>query len=254
MLFKLFKSQSFYALLLIGFFVPVLQGAEVVSRLTGAVIANEVTKPPSEKIKQDVNLNAKSSLRLQFEPIIASVSEQLSTQHEQYKKDPKAYQAFLDQHVRPYWDSSSTARALIGSAEFKPLSKKTKHDFVQAVDKTLVRYAFEGIAFYSGQQFQLVDVALSDSGKMGWVQVLIRSKVLPDLNLDILVKRNKMGKWQAVDVSFEGITYVAVKKYQFKKILEKQGVGALTASLNEKNNQFFGEPCATNDKVDKQTC
>ena len=77
---------------------------------------------------------------------------------------------------------------------------------------------------------------------------------MPDLNLDILVKRNKMGKWQAVDVSFEGITYVAVKKYLFKKILDKQGVGALIASLNEKNNQFFGELCATNDKVDKKTC
>jgi ABC-type transporter MlaC component len=253
-LFKLFKSQSCYPLLLICFFVPVLQSAETDSKSTDALIANEVSKQPSEKTKQDVNLDAKLSLRLQFEPIIALVSEQLLAQHEQYKKDPKAYQAFLDQHVRPYWDTRSTVRALIGSAEFKALSRKTAQELVQAVDTTLVRYAFEGVAFYSGQQFQLVDVALSDSGKMGWVQVLIRSKVLPDLNLDILVKRNKMGEWKAVDVSFEGITYVAVKKYQFKKILEKQGVGALIANLNEKNNQFFGEPCATEDNVEKQTC
>lgn len=254
MLFKLFKSQSFYALLLICFFVPVLQGAETVSKSTGAVIANEVSKPPSEKTKQDANINTKSSLRLQYEPIIASVSHQLLSQYEQFKKDPKAFQAFLDQFVRPYWNASSTASALIGNTEFKSLSEKTKGDLVQAVDTTLMRYAFEGIAFYSGQKFQLIDVALSDSGKMGWVQVLIKSKVLPDLNLDILVKRNNKGKWQAVDVSFQGITYVAVKKYLFKNILEKQGVGALIANLNEKNNQFFGEPCAIEDKVDKKTC
>jgi hypothetical protein len=48
-----------------------------------------------------------------------------------------------------------------------------------------------------------------------------------------------------------------VKKYQFKNILEMQGVGALIASLNEKNNKFFSELCETADKVnkvDKQFC
>ena len=225
--FKPCKSLSFYTLLLLCLFVPMLQGAEV---------------------------DAKSILRLQFEPIIARVNQQLLSQHEQYKEDPKAYQEFLDLNVRPHWDTRSTARALIGGKSFKSLSKQAQHDLVQAVDTTLVRYAFEGIDFYSGQQFQMVDVAISDSGKMGWVQVLMKSKILPNLNLDILVKRNKMGKWSAVDVRLKGITYVAVKKHQFKKILEKQGVGALIASLNEKNNQFFSELCVAEDKVDKQTC
>jgi ABC-type transporter MlaC component len=203
-------------------------------------------------MSQGAEVDAKSTLRLQFEPIIARVSQQLLSQHEYYKEDPKAYQEFLDLHVRPHWDTRSTARALIGGKSFKSLSKQAQHDLVQAVDTTLVRYAFEGIDFYSGQQFQMVDVAISDSGKMGWVQVLMKSKILPDLNLDILVKRNKLGTWNAVDVRFKGITYVAVKKHQFKKILEKQGVGALIASLNEKNNQFFSELCAAEDKVEKK--
>ena len=179
MWFKPCKSQSFYALLLLCFVVPILQGAEV---------------------------DEKSTLRLQFEPIIATVNKQLLSQHAQYKKDPKAYHDFLDQHVRPHWDTRSTARALIGSKSFKSLSKQAQQDLVQSVDTTLVRYAFEGIDFYSGQQFQLVDVAISDSGEMGWVQVLMRSKILPDLNLDILVKRNKLGTWNAVDVRFKGRT------------------------------------------------
>ena len=142
---------------------------------------------------------------------------------------------------------------MIGSKSFKSLAEKTQSKFVAAVEKTLIRYAFDGIDSYSGQQFQLVDVAISDSGKMGWVQVLMESQILPDLNLDILVKRNKTGVWKAVDVRFKGITYVAVKKYQFKKILEKQGAGALIASLNEKNNSFFGALCAL-EKLDKQSC
>ncbi|MDG1693738.1 MAG: ABC transporter substrate-binding protein [Porticoccaceae bacterium] len=204
-----------------------------------------------------VPLDKKSILRQQYEPIISSVSKQLLAKHEIFKKDPSAYQAFLDQYVRPYWDVSSTSRALIGGKNFIVLDKKHQLKLVDSVDKTLVRYAFEGIDFYSGQQFTLVDVAISDSGKMGWVQVVIKSKILPDLNLDILVKRNKKGVWKAVDVRLKGITYVAVKKYQFKKILKKQGVGALITSLDEKNNKFFSELCKTADKVnkvDKQFC
>jgi len=220
------KFRLFYATAIFVFFVPLLQAAE---------------------------MDKKSSLRAQFGPIIATVNKQLVSEYKSFKQDPKNYQAFLDQHVRPYWDSSSTARALIGSKSFKSLTEKTQSKFVAAVEKTLIRYAFEGIDFYSGQQFQLVDVAISDSGKMGWVQVLMKSQILPDLNLDILVKRNKAGLWKAVDVHFKGITYVTVKKYQFKKILEKQGAGALIASLNEKNNSFFGALCVL-EKVDKQSC
>ena len=202
-------------------------------------------------------LGKKSILRQQYEPIISSISKQLLVNHEIFKKDPSAYQAFLNQYVRPYWDVSSTSRALIGGKNFTVLDKHHQLKLVDAVDKTLVRYAFEGINFYSGQQFTLVDMAISDSGKMGWVQVVIKSKILPDLNLDILVKRNNEGNWTAVDVRFKGMTYVAVKKYQFKNILEKPGVGALITSLNEKNNKFFSELCVTADKVnkvDKQFC
>ena len=202
-------------------------------------------------------LDKKSILRQQDEPIISSISKQLLANHDIFKKDPSAYQAFLDQYVRPYWDVSSTSRALIGGKNFTVLDKQHQLKLVDSVDKTLVRYALEGIDFYSGQQFKLFDVAISDSGKMGWVQVVIKSKILPDLNLDILVKRNIDSNWKAVDVRFEGMTYVAVKKYQYKNILEKQGVGALITSLIEKNNKFFSELCETVDKVnklDKQFC
>lgn len=196
-------------------------------------------------------LDKKSILRQQYEPIISSISKQLLANHKIFKKDSGAYQVFLDQYVRPYWDARSTSSALIGGKNFTVLDEKHQLKLVDSVDKTLVRYAFEGIDFYSAQQFTLVDVAISDSGKMGWVQVVMKSNILPDLNLDILVKRNKGGAWKAVDVRLKGITYVAVKKHQFKKILEQQGVGVLIASLDEKNNKFFSELCEAADKVDK---
>lgn len=183
--------------------------------------------------------NHLASLQNQFQPIVETISQTLVTDYERYAAEPKYFQAFLDQYVRPHWDPSSTAKALIGGANFRALNTKTQSKLTNSVEHTLVRYAFEGIAFYNGQKFELVDVAISDSGKMGWVQVVMRSQILPDLNLDILVKRNKTGLWKAVDVRFKGITYVAVKKHGFQKILHKQGSDALIASLDAKNNEFF---------------
>ena len=183
--------------------------------------------------------NHLSSLKVQFQPIVETISKTLRADFEQYTMEPQSFQVFLDQNVRPFWDPSSTTKALVGSTNFKILSAKTQARLTSAVERTLIRYAFEGIAFYNGQKFELVDVAISDSGKMGWVQVVMRSQILPDLNLDILVKRNKAGIWKAVDVRFKGITYVAVKKHGFQEILKKQGAEALITSLNTKNNEFF---------------
>jgi len=187
------------------------------------------------------NTDPKSALRAQFEPIIFNVSKQLLAHQAHYKKDPVAFQGFLDQYVSLHWDAGSTARALVGSDNFKRLSAKNKRSLISAVDKTLKRYACEAVVFYSGQQFILVDVSVSDSGNMGWVKLLMQTKIIPDLNLDVLVKRNKAGIWKAVDVRFKGLTYVSVKKHKYQNILKKQGVHALIARLNEKNNTFFGD-------------
>lgn len=180
-----------------------------------------------------------SSLQGQFQPIVEAISKTLMANFERYTAEPQSFQDFLDQNVRPFWDPSSTAKALVGGANFSALNVKNQNRLSNAVERTLMRYAFEGIAFYNGQKFELVDVAISDSGKMGWVQVVMHSQILPDLNLDILVKRNKTGIWKAVDVRFQGVTYVAVKKHGFQKIMQKQGVDALINSLNDKNNKFF---------------
>jgi len=181
----------------------------------------------------------KLHVRSQFEPIVKLINKQLSVHQSKYKQDPAAYHDFIDQYVRVHWAAGSTTSALIGRANFKALDANYRQSLVEAVDTTLVRYAFEGFDYYRGQQFKLVDIAISDSGKMGWLQVLMESAIIPDINLDILIKRSQEGVWKAVDVRFKGITYVAVKKHQFRKILKKQGVQALIETLIDKNNDFF---------------
>jgi len=204
--------------------------------LTNALLASPLEE---KKLQSEEQL-----VESRFVPLFASITDQLSTRQAHYLMDPSAYNLFLDTNVRSLWDTSSTTSALIGKARFIGLKPSDRQALVSAVDNTLVRYAFEGLEHYGGQTFEVVDVAVNKSATMGWVQVLMKSPIIPDLHLDLLIKRNSGGDWNAVDIRFKGITYVAVKKHEFRKIIEQQGVTALIDSLKRKNSDYFRDICA----------
>lgn len=191
------------------------------------------------------SLNAEEQLvESRFVPLFSVVTEQLSTRQADYLQDPSAYNRFIDANVKSLWDTSSTTSALIGKVRFKGLTADDRLALVAAVDNTLLRYAFEGLENYGGQIFKVVDVAVNKGATMGWVQVLMESPIIPDLHLDLLIKRTSEGNWRAVDVRFKGITYVSIKKHEFREIIEEQGVTALIDSLNSKNRDYFRDICA----------
>jgi ABC-type transporter MlaC component len=42
-----------------------------------------------------------------------------------------------------------------------------------------------------------------------------------------------------VDVRFQGITYVMIKKREYRQIIEQQGIAALIEQLVQANQEFF---------------
>lgn len=188
--------------------------------------------------------DAKAIVHTQFDALFTSVSDQLTNNQEMYLSNPVAYYDFLTSTVINLWDSSSTTRALVGKSHYKKLSDQQRLSLIAAVDQTLIRYAFEGLESYGGQVFRVADVVVNEKRGMGWVQVLMESPIIPDINLDILIKRNDANAWQAVDIRVKGITYVAIKKHKYREILEEQGFNALMDNLTDKNTDFFKAVCA----------
>ena len=188
--------------------------------------------------------NTKSVVRTQFEVLFASVTEQLANRQQMYIDNPVAYYDFLIATVVASWDSSSTSRALVGKQSYTTFSDKQRSLLVYSVDQTLIRYAFEGLESYGGQVFKVADVVVNDEKGMGWVQVLMESPILPDINLDLVIKRNLNDQWHAVDVRVKGLTYVKIKKYKYREIIEEQGFDALIDNLTTKNTDYFGSICA----------
>jgi len=180
----------------------------------------------------------------QFSNLFTLITEQLSNDQSRYQRDPDAYAEFIDVRVRSSWDVTSTTSALIGKARFASLKPDARQALISAVDRSLVRYAFVGLDYYNGQIFKVVDLVVNEEAGLGWVQILMESPVIPDINLDLLIKRTSSGVWKAVDIRFKGITYVSIKKHQYREIIEKQGVQALIALLEKDNSTYFDKLCA----------
>jgi ABC-type transporter MlaC component len=180
----------------------------------------------------------------QFSNLFTLITQQLSTDQPRYQSDPRAYGEFIDVRIRSSWDVTSTTSALIGKARFASLKSDDRQALVAAVDRSLVRYAFMGLDYYNGQIFKVVDLVVNQEAGLGWVQILMESPVIPDINLDLLIKRTSSGVWKAVDIRFKGITYVSIKKHEYREILEKRGVQALIALLEKDNSTYFDKLCA----------
>ena len=186
-----------------------------------------------------VYADSEQAIRTQFSNLFKLITQELSTSQATYLRDAQAYEAFIDARVKSSWDVASTARALVGKSVFDTLAPEIRQSLVNAVDRTLVRYAFEGLDKYSGQTFDVVDLVVNQEAGMGWVQLLVQSPLIPDVNLDLLIKRNLSKEWKAVDIRFQGITYVMIKKREYRAIIEQQGIATLIEQLVQANQAFF---------------
>ena len=190
----------------------------------------------------------------QFQPLFTAITAELGANKARYLAEPAAYYALVDRYLRPRWDTASTASALVGRNYFESLSTAEQSALTAAVDSTLVRYAFEGLEHYSGQRFDIADIVVSDGAAMGWVQVLMESPIIPDINLDVLIKQGDKDDWKAVDIRFKGITYVSIKKHSFRELIAESGLQALIGDLQGKNAAYFKVICAETKTVDLPPC
>ena len=197
----------------------------------------------SAPLAANLPLEVEQTIASQFTPLFQAVTQELSENQAMYLQNPSAYADFINTRVKSSWDVASTTSALIGKPRFLALAPVEQSSLVAAVDRTLMRYAFEGLEHYTAQIFDVVDVVVNQQGTLGWVQVRMQSPILLDLNLDLLIKRTDNANWKAVDVRFKGITYVSIKKHEYRDIIEKNGVTALIETLNQRNAEFFKDVC-----------
>ncbi len=175
--------------------------------------------------------------------LLIELSEDLLKNSEMYIKSPNNYWKFLNRTLQKEWDFDATTKALIGSGIFNSLSKLQFKELSRAIEKTLVRYAFESLSFYGKQRLHVIDIKLNEQQTLAWLKINMESPSFPDIHLDLLLKRTDDDQWKGVDFRFKGITYVNMKKNSYRQDFEDLKFKGLLKKLVDKNRVFFIDLC-----------
>ncbi len=171
------------------------------------------------------------------------VTNNLLANHEIYEESPNEYWQFLNETFLDNWDFDATTRALIGDDIFNSLSNLQFKALSKVLEITLIRYAFESLTFYGDQKLNVIDIKLNEQQNLAWLKINMDSPRLPDIHLDLLLKRTDNSEWRGVDFRFKGITYVNLKKNSYRQDFEDLKFQGLLRKLDNKNKVFFRDLC-----------
>lgn len=133
--------------------------------------------------------------------------------------------------VTEVYDFVSISRYVLGS-HWKQLSSEDKKIFVQKmIEFGVAAYAAE-FNDYSGEQFKI----LSEEpfrNKLRVVKAVLESPKEPSVQF-VYILKPAPGGWKIIDVRYDGVSDLALKRAQFSDILVKEGFARLLAKLDER--------------------
>tara|TARA_B100000989_G_scaffold290801_1_gene264400 strand:+ start:707 stop:1384 length:678 start_codon:yes stop_codon:yes gene_type:complete len=175
--------------------------------------------------------------------LVKKVTSDLLANHKIYVEFPNKYWNFLEDTFIDNWDFDATTKAMMGNEILNSLSDLQIKKLSKAQEVTLLRYAFESLSFYGEQKLNIIDIKLNEQQTLAWLKISMESPRLPDIHLDLLLKRKGNRKWSGVDFRFKGISYISLKKNSYRKDFENLEFAGLLKKLNNKNKTFFEDLC-----------
>ena len=175
--------------------------------------------------------------------LVKKVTSDLIANHKIYLEYPDEYWNFLKDTFLDNWDFGATTKALIGNEISNSLSKSQFKALSRTLEVTLIRYAFESLSFYGEQKLNVIDIKLNEQQTLAWLKINMDSPSFPDIHLDLLLKRTDDNQWKGADFRFKGITYVNLKKNNYRQNFKEFKFLGLLESLENKNKMFFRDLC-----------
>lgn len=200
-----------------------------------AASANEQSANPISK--QEL----KKQVENRFKTVLNTIDNILLTQHKSLKLEHQQLKAFVNDKILPYWDIELTLRLLVGSKTWKSLKPDEIQKLKDAFVNTMHRYVQEGVNLYDGQRASFVEAQLSsqrqankEQTNKGQISILLEPVYLPAFKIHFKVAKREQN-WLLYDVFVEGISYVKLKKNEYRQVLHQKGIDGLLAHLESKN-------------------
>lgn len=182
-------------------------------------------------------VDEKEAVKSYFEQVITTIDTTLFENKLTLRNNTTALVKFVDSKLLPYWDAELTLKLLIGGKRWKNLSPQEISSLNLRFNQTLHRYVREGMKHYDGQRIKLLRVKLNKKQTRGLVTLELEPIYLPAFNMDFKIAR-RAGQWQLYDVMIEGISYVKMKKNEYRQLLSEKGFNGLVVYLDHKNGFF----------------
>ncbi|GAA0198109.1 hypothetical protein GCM10009123_01700 [Kangiella japonica] len=181
--------------------------------------------------------NADEKIATEFNNKLNKINVFLEENHKQALQEPNLLIGFVNQELLEVWSARNTIRAMLGTSRWKQLTDSEANVLIKTYENTIRRYLFEVLQQYQGQKASVESVRLNDKGNKGWLRVRLESPSFPTLNVDLKIYKEQE-QWTVYDFSFQGISFVKMKRGFFRDTFDKNGVVGVVAELREKNKEF----------------
>ncbi|AKE52360.1 MlaC/ttg2D family ABC transporter substrate-binding protein [Kangiella geojedonensis] len=180
---------------------------------------------------------ANTEITTYFDQKLSKINKFLSDNHQEALEKPTVLAHFVDKELLKVWAAENTVRAMLGPKRWKRLTESQTNILIKTYENTIRRYLFEVLQQYRGQKASVESVRLNDKGNKGWLRVRLESSSFPTLNIDLKIYKEQE-HWTVYDFSFQGISFVKMKRDFFRDTFDKSGAEGVVAELREKNKEI----------------
>ncbi|WP_223669286.1 MlaC/ttg2D family ABC transporter substrate-binding protein [Kangiella shandongensis] len=180
---------------------------------------------------------ANSEVTTYFGEKLNIINSFLAKSHDKAVKQPELLVEFVDKELLTIWSAKNTLRAMLGPKRWAGIAPQERIDLINTYKNTIRRYLYEVLQQYRGQKALVNDLRLNSKGNKGWLSVLLESPNFPDLNIDLKIYKDS-SVWTVYDFSFQGISFVKMKRRFFRDTFDQQGADGIIKALKHKNNEF----------------
>ncbi len=205
-----------------------------------AVLLTSNNQTSNNPVPNKPALNNSSSLlndtKKHFSQLVKSIDSQLIKNQQQLKADDQILLQFVKQNILSNWHVELTLKRLLSKEKWGRLSSSEINALKQRFNETLHRYMQEAMGYYDNQRIIFVSIKLNKRQTKGLLTLQLQPIYLPSFNVSFKINYSN-NQWLLYDAYVEGISYIKMKRGDYREHLDSNGIKGLLAYLDKKNGK-----------------
>ncbi len=154
------------------------------------------------------------------------------------EEDPSLIYSLVSEIVLPHFDFVRMSRSVLAK-NWKSASREQKLGFVRAFRDLMVRTYAVALLEYTNQKIHVLPVKMKAGDKNVTVRMEVLQNGKPPVIINYRLGLKKKG-WKVYDITVDGVSLIANYRTSFAAEIKQQGLDALIARLEKRNEKVEG--------------